>query len=94
VVVREGEPGNLFYLVASGELNVSAGGRYIRTIQPGDGFGEIALLRDGIRTATVTARTEARLFTLEREPFLDALTGSLHAHRAAEELVTERLGTV
>lgn len=92
VVVREGEPGSVFYLVAAGSLDVSIDGRYVRTIEPGDGFGEIALLRDGIRTATVTARTDASLFTLEREPFLDALTGSLHARRAAEELVIERLG--
>jgi hypothetical protein len=94
VVVREREPGNLFYLVSSGELDISVGGRHVRTIGPGDGFGEIALLRDGIRTATVTARTAADLFTLEREPFLDALTGSLHAHRAAEKLVAERLEAI
>jgi MFS family permease len=93
VVVREGEPGRLFYLVASGELDVSVGGRHIRTVAvaAGDGFGEIALLRDGVRTATVTARSPANLYALEREPFLEAVTGSHQAHRAAEELVANRL---
>jgi predicted MFS family arabinose efflux permease len=91
VVVREGDPGRLFYLVGSGELDVSVGGRYMKTLGPGDGFGEIALLRDGTRTATVTARGPVRLFALEREPFLEAVTGSPQAHLAAEELVADRL---
>jgi CRP-like cAMP-binding protein len=90
-VVREGEPGRLFYLVASGELDVSVGGRHIRTVTAGDGFGEIALLRDGVRTATVTARSPASLYALEREPFLQAVTGSHQAHRAADKLVADRL---
>jgi len=90
-VVREGDPGNLFYLVAAGEFDVSVAGRHIRTLVTGDGFGEIALLRDGIRTATVTARTRARLYALPREPFLEAVTGSHQVHQAAEELVSDRL---
>jgi hypothetical protein len=94
VVVREGEPGNQFYLVADGALDVSIGGRYIRTVEPGDGFGEIALLRDGIRTATVTARRPASLFMLEREPFLEALTGSSHARHEAHRIAEERLRTI
>jgi MFS family permease len=90
-VVREGERGTLFYLVADGELDVTVGDRHLRTIDPGDGFGEIALLRDGIRTATVTARGSARLYALEREPFLEAVTGSPHAHRVAQERVADQL---
>ena len=90
-VVREGDPGRLFYLVDSGELDVAVGGRKMRTIGPGAGFGEIALLRDGVRTATVTARGPGRLFALEREPFLEAVTGSPQAQRVAEDLVVERL---
>jgi hypothetical protein len=91
-VVREGDTGELFYLIEDGELDVSVAGRYIRTIGPGENFGEIALLRDGVRTATVTARGPATLFELRREPFLEAVTGSSVAHRAAEEMVTDRLG--
>jgi MFS family permease len=90
-VVREGDTGDLFYLIADGRFDVSIGGRHIRTEGPGEGFGEIALLRDGIRTATVTAGEAGRLFVLPREPFLAAVTGSPAAQRAAEELVTDRL---
>jgi hypothetical protein len=92
VVVREGEPGEQFYLVADGELDISIGGRHVRTTAAGDGFGEIALLHDGIRTATVTARGPGTLYALDRAPFLEAVTGSHHAQRAAEQLVADRLG--
>ncbi len=90
-ITREGEPGDDYFLVAEGELEVSIGGSHVRALGPGDGFGEIALLRDGLRTATVTATSEATLYSLERAPFLEAVTGSSQAHRAARELVSERL---
>jgi hypothetical protein len=90
-VTREGEPGDDYFLIAGGELEVSIGGSPVRALGPGDGFGEIALLRDGLRTATVTATSGATLYSLERAPFLEAVTGSSHAHRAARELVSARL---
>jgi CRP-like cAMP-binding protein len=90
-LTREGEPGHDYFLVAEGELEVSIGGSYVRALGPAAGFGEIALLRDGLRTATVTATSEATLYSLARAPFLEAVTGSSHAHRAARELVSERL---
>jgi CRP-like cAMP-binding protein/Zn-dependent protease len=68
-VIEEGQAGDAFYAVESGRLDVTIEGRYIRTIGPGDHFGEIALLLDVPRTATVTATTPARLFRLEREGF-------------------------
>jgi hypothetical protein len=92
-VVREGEPGDRFFLVGAGRLTVSKDGRRLRELGPGDGFGEIALLRDGVRTSTVTASEPVSLYALDREPFLDAVTGSPHAHRAAERLAAERLST-
>jgi CRP-like cAMP-binding protein len=91
IVIREGDPGERFYLIAEGELDVSIGGSFVRTMVAGDGFGEIALLRDVPRTATVTARTAARLYALERGPFLAALTGSAHARGAVEAIAAERL---
>ncbi len=73
VVITEGEIGDRFYLVSRGELRVSVAGSEIRTLGPGSGFGEIALLHDVRRTATVTATRDCLLYALEREPFLEAL---------------------
>jgi MFS family permease len=92
VVVREDEPGDRFYLIGAGTLAVSVAGVERRELGPGESFGEIALLRDGLRTATVTAREPVTLYVLDRSAFLDALTGSAHAHGAAEVVVAERLG--
>lgn len=73
VVIAEGEVGDRFYLIADGSFEVTIAGSHLRTLGAGDGFGEIALLRDVLRTATVTAGTDGRLYGLERQPFLDAL---------------------
>jgi CRP-like cAMP-binding protein len=86
VVVRKGEAGNRFYIVGDGELEITNG--VSGTARSGDFFGEIALLRDTPRTATVRATTRAELYTLERDDFLAAVTHS--AVRAAGEEVVER----
>jgi Cyclic nucleotide-binding domain len=91
LIVREGDVGDEFFLVGVGELSVSIDGAYVRTLGPGDGFGEIALLHDGIRTATVRTSSEATLYVLQRAPFLEAVTGSRQARRTARELVEQRL---
>ena len=90
-VVREGEPGDRFYVVADGELEVDSGGRELRHLQRGDGFGEIALLRDVPRTATVTARTDSRLYALGKARFLASVGSHPRATREADRLVRERL---
>lgn len=87
-VIREGDFGDRFYLVTSGRLDVAVGGQAARTLGPGDGFSEIARLRDIPRTATVRTVTDASMYALEREPFLTALTGSAQAQDAAESLAT------
>ena len=86
-VVVAGETGARYYVVADGELNVSIGG----VLRRGDGFGEIALLRDIPRTATVTASTDSRLYALEKDDFLTAVTGHPVARAAADLLVEQRL---
>lgn len=91
-VIAEGDLGDRFYLVAAGCLEVTEGGSYRRTMGPGDGFGEIALLRDVPRTATVRARGPVVLLALDRETFLNAVTGQPHSARAADRLVQERIG--
>ena len=85
--VREGEAGDRFYLVVEGELEVSVGGERVSDLARGDCFGEIALLRDVPRTATVTARTAVRLDALDKAAFLSAVTGYDPSARAAEQLV-------
>jgi MFS family permease len=92
-VVREGEPGDRFYLVDRGELEVSVDGAAVRTLGPGDHFGEIALLRDVSRTATITARTDADLYALERDEFIAAVTGHAPSAEAANAVIAQRLAT-
>jgi MFS family permease len=90
-VVREGEPGDRFYVVAEGDLDVSAQGRELRTIGRGEGFGEIALLENVPRTATVTARTDTRLYALNKPSFLASVSSHPRAAGEADRLVRERL---
>jgi MFS family permease len=91
VVIRQGDPGHRFYLVADGEVTVSVDGRQIADLGPGDFFGEIALLRNAPRNATVTAAGPVHLLALERAEFLDAVTGSHAASQAADQAVDRRL---
>ena len=91
-IVRQGEPGDRFYVISSGEVEVSVDGQPQATQGPGDHFGEIALLRDVPRTATVTARTDVDLLALERDDFVTAVTGHAASAEAAEAVVGARLG--
>jgi MFS family permease len=90
-VIREGDLGDRFHVVASGTLVVSVAGRETRRLGPGDGFGEIALVRDVPRTATVTAVDEVSLLDIGREPFVEALGGQHRSRTIAAGLVDERL---
>jgi hypothetical protein len=87
-LLREGEPGDQAFLVADGELEVLVGDKPIATLGRGDLVGEIALLRGGMRTATVVSKTASLLFELDRETFMETLGG---AH-AIQHLVDARLG--
>jgi CRP-like cAMP-binding protein len=89
--MREGEPGDLFYAIADGELEVARDGTQVARLGRGEGVGEIALLRSVPRTATVTATTDAHLYALAKEPFLLALTGHPGAARAAHGVADARL---
>ena len=92
VLIREGDVGEGYYVLESGELSVTQGGRPLRTVaERGDGVGEIALLQDVPRTATVTAILPSVLLTLGRADFLEAVTGHPQAHDAARRVVAERL---
>ena len=89
-IVREGEHGDLYYTMADGEAIVTRAGTRIAKLRRGDGFGEIALLRDVPRTATVTAATATQLYTLDREAFVAAVTGHAPTRTAADRLVSDR----
>jgi len=90
-VTREGEPGSRFFVVADGELDVVCGETRVPSLGRCDGFGEIALLDDCPRTATVTARTKGLLYALERDDFLTAVAGNTQAAGEARRLADERL---
>jgi MFS family permease len=89
-VIEAGEIGDEFYLVAAGELDIDAGSVHT-TAAGGDYFGEIALLRDVPRTATVTARTKSLLYSLPRAAFLAAVTSHSAAYAAGQEVAEARL---
>jgi hypothetical protein len=106
-VVREGEPGDSLFLVVSGTLRVTTRGEEgaeieLATLQPGDFFGEVALLTRRPRTATVTAVTESELLRLDhatvdelrrRHPDIEASLSEFHRRRAEKtvEALIERM---
>ncbi len=93
IVFRQGDSGDRFYVIADGEAEVLGDGRLVRTLGHGDYFGEIALLHDTQRTATVLAHTRLVLYTLDRADFLAAVSHFSASAREAETLLTERLAT-
>jgi MFS family permease len=90
VVIRAGDAGDRFYIVADGELDIDADGRHT-TAYEADYFGEIALLRDVPRTATVKAAVDSKLYVLQRADFLSAVTGQSAARAAGEAIAETRL---
>jgi MFS family permease len=91
VVVSRGEVGNHFYAIAAGKALVELDDGTTRELGPGDFFGEIALLRNVPRTATVRALEPLRLFAVERDEFLTAVTGHSPTLATAENIVVSLL---
>jgi hypothetical protein len=89
--VAQGAAGDRFYVVRSGRATVEVDGAETGELGPGDFFGEIALLRDVPRTATVRALDELALYALERDDFLAAVTGHAPSRAAADSIVAARL---
>jgi hypothetical protein len=92
IVIKEGERGDRYYAVAEGELAISRDGEDLLMISRGDGFGEIALIRDVPRQATVIATTDALLYALQKEPFVQAVTGHARTITTVRKIITRHLG--
>jgi hypothetical protein len=91
VLIREGEKGDAYYTIADGRFAVSQAGQTLTEVGRGTGIGEIALLRDVARTATVTALLPSLVYSLPREMFLGAVTGHAPARSVAESKVARTL---
>jgi MFS family permease len=93
VLIRQGDPGDAYFAIASGELDAEQDGHFLGRYGRGDGVGEIALLRAVPRTATVTAHTAATVYQLDRDLFLTAVLGHAPTRRQAEAIAAARLAT-
>jgi MFS family permease len=93
VVFRRGDAGDRFYVIARGEVEVDVDGREPVFLGPGDFFGEIALLGDRPRTATVRAKTPLEVYALPGEGFVAAVTGHAESAGAADLVIASRLGS-
>jgi hypothetical protein len=93
-VFEQGAAGDRFYVIAEGRAAVEIDGTQTSTLDPGGFFGEIALLRDIPRTATVRALEGLRLYALDRDDFIAAVTGHAPSREAADSLVASRFQAV
>jgi CRP-like cAMP-binding protein len=91
-LTHQGEIGNEFLIILDGEVDVQMDGKSVATRGPGDYFGEIALVQDVPRTATVRPLTDASLLALDRDEFIAAVTGHAPSREAADAVISTRLG--
>jgi MFS family permease len=89
-VITQGQRGDSFYLIEEGEVEVFENGVFRRTEGAGESFGEIALLHDVPRTATVRATAPTRMLALERDQFISAVTGHRRSSQVAHSVVDAR----
>ena len=92
-MIRQGDIGDRFYVVDAGSFEIVRDGTSIATAVEGDYFGEIALLHDVPRTATVRATSDGAVWALDQEEFLATVTGVPQAESAAHAVSAERLRT-
>ncbi|MGO9340940.1 MAG: MFS transporter [Acidimicrobiales bacterium] len=90
-VITEGDYGDCYYAVAEGELAVTRDNRVVQIVSRGEGFGEIALIRDVPRQASVTAVTDALLYSLHKELFVQTVTGHATASSRTTALIATHL---
>ena len=92
-VFAQGDRGDRYYVIESGEVDVVHDGRIVASLGPGEGFGEIALLRPTGRLATVVATSDLRLQALASERFLPVVLGytpsALQASATADGILAQ-----
>jgi CRP-like cAMP-binding protein len=93
VLTRQGQSGSEFFVIIDGEVAVTKDGNEVRRQGPGEFFGEIALIEDRPRTATVTAVTPLRFFVLTRQSFRSLLAHQPELEQKVNAALQERLGT-
>jgi CRP/FNR family transcriptional regulator, cyclic AMP receptor protein len=94
VLAREGDIGQEFFVIVQGDVAVSRDGREVRTLGPGDFFGEIALIWDSPRrTATVTAKSPLRFFVLTRQSFKSLIDRHPEIEKCVLDALEERVGS-
>jgi MFS family permease len=91
-IFRTGDEGDRFYVIDKGAVEVHVDSATPVKLGPGEFFGEIALLRDVPRTATVTATSDTTLYALNWDSFVPAVTGYAPSRRAADAVIGSRLG--
>jgi CRP-like cAMP-binding protein len=90
-IIAQGQVADSFYVVVEGTVEVSSGGHRLRTLDQGGFFGEIALLHDVRRTATVSAITDTDVLVIRRIDFLSAVLGNPESASAVEDTIAARL---
>jgi Cyclic nucleotide-binding domain/Major Facilitator Superfamily len=87
----QGDDGHLFYVIDEGEVEITRDGASVDRQGPGESFGEIALLRDTPRTASVTATADTQLYALDRQEFVPVVTGHAASLEQADAVIAARL---
>ena len=91
-LVTQGESGDEFFLIVEGEFDARVDGKSVRKMGPGESFGEIAMLRDTERTATVEASSDGVVMVLGRDSFLEGVAADPASMVVAEAIINTRLG--
>jgi cyclic nucleotide-binding protein len=91
VIIQDGHLGERFYMITDGRARVCKDGKELRQMGTGESFGEIALLRQVPRTATVIAISRLQARTLTRDEFSTAVTGNAASAEGADEVISARL---
>jgi uncharacterized protein YhbP (UPF0306 family) len=90
-IVREGAPADKFFLIVDGEAEVLRGEQRLETLSAGQLFGEVAIMRQQPRSATVRAITDVRLFALPRDAFRDLIAQSMEITPEFDSIIRGRL---